>query len=231
MDFFKDRRVVLGLGALVAILLGVIIALVVTRTGPKQDQPPPASQGGLIVQPGAEESGLDPARPLRCFVDGQFVGEITLAECAQKNGVATGALDVGVDETGALAAAGAVQAPTPPPVVPTDKLPPQPATPPQQQAQAPPSPAPVPAPSQTAGGASCWAFDGSWQKLPESMDLNACVQRLYAGRCARFGQANYGRWGQQTLRLVRGRVEISDDNRRFRTLARQGRDCAIAPVG
>ena len=36
---------------------------------------------------------------------GSFVGEITLAECAKKNGVATGALDVGVDETGALAAA------------------------------------------------------------------------------------------------------------------------------
>ena len=36
---------------------------------------------------------------------GQFVGEFTLAECARRNGVATDALDVGIDETGALAAA------------------------------------------------------------------------------------------------------------------------------
>src|SRR5206468_8925951 len=42
---------------------------------------------------------------LRCFVNGQFVGELPLAVCAQRNGVATGSLDVGLDPSGALAAA------------------------------------------------------------------------------------------------------------------------------
>ena len=84
----------------------------------KPTEEPPASRAGLIVETGrADDTKLDPARPLRCFVGGAFVGEITLAECAKKNGVATGALDVGVDETGALAAAdqaGMVLTPLPP---------------------------------------------------------------------------------------------------------------------
>jgi hypothetical protein len=79
----------------------------------------PASQAGLIVEQGRDDdTRLDPARPIRCFVEGQFAGEITLTECARRNGVATGALDVGVDETGALAAsgsAGTMLTPLPPP--------------------------------------------------------------------------------------------------------------------
>lgn len=227
MEFLKDRRVVLALGALAAIVLGAVIALAIGRGSKPAEEPPPASQGGLVVQPGVEDTNLDPARPLRCFVDGQYVGELTLAVCAERNGVATGALDVGVDETGALAAAGSVSAPTPPmPAAPAPAQPAQP--PPQQQAQAPAQPAPTPAPTPAADGGVCWSFaGGSWSRLPESLSLNGCVQRLFAGNCVRFGQAEYGRWGQQTLRLVRGRVEISDDNRRFRTLARQDRDCSI----
>lgn len=228
MEFLKDRRVVLGLGALIAIVLGVIIAFGILGGTKKTDEPPPASQGGLIVENGRDDdTRLDAARPIRCFVEGQFVGEITLAECAKRNGVATGALDVGVDETGALAATGAtgsIVAPLPP----TDQTPPV-------IAQAPPptttGPAPTPAPTPVADGNACWRYaDGNWTKL-ENMSLNACVQRLYAGQCERIGRATYGRWGQQTLRLVPNKVEISDDNRRFRTLARQDRSCAIEPVG
>jgi hypothetical protein len=63
------------------------------------------------------------------------------------------------------------------------------------------------------------------------MDLNSCVQTLYAGQCEQRGAASYGRWGEQTLRLVRDKVEISSDNRRFRTLVEQGPGCAIPPVG
>jgi hypothetical protein len=37
-------------------------------------------------------------------VGGQFVGELPLADCAKRNGVATGGLDVGLDPAGALAA-------------------------------------------------------------------------------------------------------------------------------
>ena len=63
-----------------------------------------------------------------------------------------------------------------------------------------------------------------------SSDLS-CVQTLFAGRCEPAGSATYGRWMQQTLRLVPGRVEVSADNRRFRTLADQGAGCAISPIG
>src|SRR3989338_2002981 len=124
MDFLKDRRiVVLGGGAALALLAGLgIAAALLAGHDQKQTEAPPASRARLIVETGRDDdTKLDPARPLRCFVGGAFVGEITLAECAKKNGVATGALDVGVDETGALAAAdqaGTVLTPLPqaPPV-------------------------------------------------------------------------------------------------------------------
>jgi hypothetical protein len=63
------------------------------------------------------------------------------------------------------------------------------------------------------------------------MDLNACVQTLFAGRCEPQGGASYGRYGQQTLRRVAGRIEVSDDNKSFRTLAAQNPDCSLPPVG
>jgi len=63
------------------------------------------------------------------------------------------------------------------------------------------------------------------------MDLNGGVQACFAGQCEKRGGATYGRWGEQTLRLVRDKVEISQDNRRFRTLVEQGANCSIPPVG
>jgi hypothetical protein len=226
MEFLKDRRIVIAIGAVLAIVLGALIALGIANGSKAPDAPPPASQGGLVVENGRDDdTKLDAARPIRCFVEGQFVGEITLAECAKRNGVATGALDVGVDETGALAASGqtgAIVAPLPP----SDLGPPVAQAPPQSS-----GPAPTPAPTSVADGGACWRYaDATWTKL-EGMSLNACVQRLYAGQCERPGRATYGRWGQQTLRLVPGKVEISDDNRRFRTLARQDRGCNIDAVG
>jgi hypothetical protein len=222
MDF-KDRRTlfVLGGGA-VALLAGLIIAgamLAAQRREPAQ--PPPASSAGLVIDStGPEDARMDPAKPLRCFVAGQFVGELTLADCAKRNGVATDALDVGLDETGALAAAdqaGAVLTPLPPVVDVTNE-----ADNGAGGAQ-PPVNAPV-------GG--CLRYDqGKWTRLPGDVSLNACVQALFAGRCEKPGGATYGRWMQQTLRLVPGRVEVSGDNHSFRTLADQGAGCAITPVG
>jgi len=222
MEFFKDRRIVLAVGGGVALLLGILIAVTIMRGSRAPAAPPPASQAGLVVETGRDdETRLDPARPIRCFVAGQFAGEITLTECAQRNGVATGALDVGVDETGALAAAdsaGTILAP----------LPPSPVTP------APTQPAPIDAdePSQaTAVGSMCWRYaSGGWSQAG-AMDLNSCVQALFAGQCEKRGGATYGRWGEQTLRLVRDKVEISQDNRRFRTLVEQGPNCSIPTVG
>jgi hypothetical protein len=124
---------------------------------------------------------------------------------------------VGLDESGALAAAdqaGAVLTPLPPEAD-------------AKQAGGDDAPLPVNAPVGT-----CQRYDqGKWAKLPGEVSLNACVQALFAGRCERPGGASYGRWMQQTLRLVTGRVEVSADNHSFRTLADQGAGCAITSVG
>ncbi|MBN9318316.1 MAG: hypothetical protein J0I28_01305 [Caulobacterales bacterium] len=210
MEFLKDRRIVLALGGALALLAGLVIAVAVMAGGKKKSaEAPPASQAGLVVEMGRDDDAkLDPARPLRCFVNGQFVGEITLADCARKNGVATGALDVGVDESGALAAAdtaGTVLTPLPPEPVSTL--------------------ATAPAPVTVTSGPSdaCWRYTGGqWSRLPSDMPVSACVQTLFSGRCERTGGATYGRWGEETLRLVPGRVEISADNRSFRPLVDQG---------
>ena len=226
MEFLKDRRTLLALvGGALALLAGLIIANVMVNKG-KDEKPsaPPASKGGLVVETRAPDDGrLDPAKPLRCFVAGQYAGEMTLADCAKRNGVATGALDVGVDEAGNLAAAdqaGTMLTPLPPQPEAVTPLNPAPTT-------------PVQAPTATnapAGG--CWRYvDGGWRKLPNDLTLNACVQTLFAGRCERPGGATYGRWMQQTLRLVPGKVEVSGDNRSFRPLAEQAQNCSISTIG
>ncbi|MBO9545100.1 hypothetical protein [Caulobacter sp.] len=224
MDFLKDRRIIIGGGATLALLAGLGIAVaLMSGHDKKPSEEPPASRAGLIVETGRDDDAkLDPARPLRCFVGGSFVGEITLAECAKKNGVATGALDVGVDETGALAAAdqaGTVLTPLPPtPTVaaPAATTPSNPATP------------SVPNASANTPLAACWRYAGNeWRRLPGDITLNACAQQLFGGRCEKTGGATYGRWGEETLRLVPGRVEISADNRSFHTAFDQGPNCSI----
>jgi len=219
LEFFKNQRVVVGLGTVLAIALGSGLAVVV-KSGVKLKAPTPALHSGLVVEVGREDDGkLDPGRPLRCFVGGAFVGEITLSECARKNGLDTGALDVGVDETGALAAAdqaGIVLTPLPPVSTPED-----------------PVAASAPAITPASGPlAACWRYQGvEWRRLPTEMGLNACVQALFSGHCERPGGATYGRWGDQTLRLLPGHVEASADNRTFHTLAEQPASCAIPPIG
>jgi hypothetical protein len=61
------------------------------------------------------------------------------------------------------------------------------------------------------------------------MPLSACVQALFSGRCERPGGASYGRWGDSTLRLAPHRVEMSDDNRNFRTVVEQNDDGCVIP--
>ena len=226
-DLFKNQKVVLAIGGALAILLGVGIAAGIMMKDHGSTKPPPASHAGLVVETGGrDDQTLDPARPLRCFVGGQFVGLATLADCAKKNGVATRALDVGVDATGALAAAsdnGPVIQPLNPSQLQVTPLTPPPA-----------APAEAGGGTQTSGGsviALCWRHDTDWRKLPSELSLNGCVQALFAGRCVKPGEAQYGRWGDETLRLVPRRVEISTDNRTFRPLADQSPACAIAPVG
>ena len=143
---------------------------------------------------------------------GQLVGDLTLADCAKRNGVATDALDVGIDQSGALAAADqAGTAITP--------------LPPGEGKVAEDEPTATPAAPPVAGAPvdACWRYAGSqWRKLTPDMPLAVCAQILFAGRCERVGEAAYGRWGAQTLRLVPGRIESSSDNRNFRPLMDQG---------
>jgi len=227
MELLKDRRVILAGGAALALVAGLGIAIALLGGKDKQTEPPPASRAGLIVETGrADDTKLDPARPLRCFVGGQFVGETTLAECAKKNGVATGALDVGVDETGALAAAdqaGMVLTPLPP----VPEVAPAPTAPVAGPAPTAPTPAATSAPL-----AACWRYAGNeWRRLPGEITLNACAQALFAGRCEKTGGATYGRWGEETLRLVPGHVEASSDNRSFHSVIDQGPNCSIPVAG
>jgi hypothetical protein len=223
MDFNDSRTRFALIGAVAALVAGLLIAWAMVRSHRGEaTPPPPASRGGLVIDSAAPQDGrLNAARPLRCFVAGQFVGELALADCAKRNGVATDALDVGVDPSGALAAAqqgGAVVTPLPPPAEPVQAAPPAAA-----------ASAPL-AVSVPAG--PCWRYgDGQWRKLPSDLTLNACVQTLFAGRCERQGGATYGRWMQQTLRLVPGRVEVSGDNHSFRSLVEQGGGCSVPAVG
>ena len=224
MAFPNDNRTILAIGAGVAILAAIVIALVFSAGGDKTPEAPPASKGGLNVEL-AEAPALEATRELRCFVNGQYIGMATLADCARRNGLATDALDVGLDETGALAAA-PTAAFAPPPELPSIDL---------TQLDAAPQPNPVeasrPTPAPAASGSACLRHTGSeWRSLSQGMSLNACVQALYAGTCVRPGDAQYGRWGDITLRLVPRRVEQSNDNSRFRVLAEQDRECQFPGV-
>jgi hypothetical protein len=213
MDFSRpETRLALG-GALAALAAGGLLAFAMIR--PHRDEPtppPPASQGGLVIDPsGAHVGQIDAAKPLRCFVAGQLVGELPLADCARRNGVATDALDVGLDASGAPAAAPAGAASVTP-------LPPAPAS---------ASSSPVAQPINV-----CWTYaGGTWRRLPGDTTLSGCVQALFAGRCATTGETAYGRFADQTLRLVPGRVEVSADNHSFRTLAEQGPGCSLPAAG
>ena len=231
MDIFKDRRFLFILGGGLALTAGGLFAWAMLADPRDSDEAPPASQGGLIVQTGRDDDiKLDPARALRCFVNGQFVGEMPVSDCAKRNGVATGALDVGIDSTGKLAAANGVStalAPLPPAgEKPTPKA------------------APTPQPggaedytgvgaTQTASGTqACWRYAGaSWQRVAGGTTLNACLQTLYAGQCVRPGSAVYGRWGETTQSLADGQVETSGDNRDFSPLIQQGPGCSIPNLG
>lgn len=221
MDLAQPRLRLALWGAVAALAAGGLIAFALIR-GHRGERtpPPPASQAGLVIDAsGAGVGKIDAAKPLRCFVDGKFVGELSLRDCAQRNGVATDALDVGVDASGALAAAqpgGSAITPLPPSQSPALVA---------VQPAAPPAVAPS-APAVPLG--DCWRFaDGHWRKLPSQTSLGGCVQALFAGRCEQAGGASYGRWGAQTLRLVPGRIEASADNRSFHSLVEQGPGCSI----
>lgn len=215
----NDNRIIIAVGAGLAILVAVVLALVFTGGRSEAPSAPRPEPGDLTVDV-TDVGPMEPTRELRCYVNGQFVGMATLAVCAQRNGVATDALDVGLDETGALVAA------------PTASLAPPPILPPIEMTEVDPSPMPdeIDQPTtptvQPVSGSPCLRFGGNeWRTVSPGMTLNQCVQALYAGTCVRPGEALYGRHGEVTLRLVPRRVEQSNDNNRFRALIDQDRNC------
>ena len=221
MTIMRSRRLWLTVGGGLAVLLVSIAAgLLILRHEHASQAPPAASTGGLVVEMGRpDDAKPDPTTPLRCFVNGQFIGMDTLADCAKKNGVATQALDVGVDSAGALAAASVAGSNLSP-------LPPEAA-----QAADVPDGAPVDAtvqPQREPTGDCLRYVGGEWRKVSDALSLSACVQALFAGRCERLGGASFGRWMGQTLRLAPHEVDISNDNKSFRTLTEQSdADCSI----
>ena len=220
----KDRRVQLAIGAAIALTAGLALAIGLALRPDADEGPPPASEGGLVVQTGHDEvQKLDPSQPLKCYVGGRLAGEMTVADCAKKNGVATGALDVGVAPSGGLAAS----------APPSDlTIPPPPPPPNDAEAAAGDEAVASGDDAAASGGRPCYAHDGGrWSRTPGLATLGACVQTLFAGQCEAPGAAVYGRWGNKSLRLVLGRVEISDDGSNFRTLAVQTGACAIPDVG
>lgn len=226
------RRTILLAGGALALAAGLGGAFLLMNRGPSpQPKPGEGLPGtGLQVEVGRTDSSLEAARPLRCFVEGRYVGEMGLNDCARRNGVATGALDVGLDASGAVAAGeGQPLQPLPQPI---GQAPPQSPAGGEDDlvATAPEQAAPTPA---AAPGGACWRFNGvNWRQISSDGSLNQCVQDLFAGQCARPGSASYGRWSNQTLRLVTGRVERSSDNRNFRTLASQPPgECSVPAVG
>lgn len=214
----QDNRTLIAIGAALAVVVAIVAALIFSGGG-KPGAPPPASQGGLTVDV-ADAPALDTTRELRCFVNGQFVGMATLANCARRNGLATDALDVGVDDTGAVIAF--TPPPGPPPISSIDFA----TVEPDPAAAAPTAEPAQPAAQPAAAGSPCLRYTGSdWRSLSAGLTLNQCVQALYAGTCVKPGDALYGRWGDTTLRLVPRRVEQSADNNRFRTLTEQNSAC------
>ena len=227
LKLLRDRRVVIAAAAGVLVLFAGLGAAVMVKGRPQPAPLATASPGSLQVEMGKTDAGLDVDRPLRCFVGGQFIGMVSLGDCARRNGVAPGGLDVGLDPTGAVA--GAV-----PDADVLQPLPTAPQPPPAEAGDVDSSPAAaegVPASAPAARSAACWRFVGEWRKVADQMTLDACVQALFAGRCERPGAADYGRWDNDTLRLVIGRVEQAVDNRTFRPLVKQWQeDCAIPNI-
>lgn len=219
----RKRLIWLAIGGAAALVLAIVLALSLSskhKDGPRMNE---GTSPGLVLNID-EAPTLDAQKELRCFVNGEFVGMLSIPECAKRNGVAAQALDVGIDESGEMIAAPTASL-APPPVLPSLDA--------TGDGAAPVSNEPseiVPEAPRTASGpvAACLRYSGGqWNRLSDSLTLGACVTLLYDGRCERPGSASYGRWGAQSLRLVPKRVEISEDNRNFRTLVEQGAGCSV----
>ena len=240
MSWLTDRRVLAGLGAGVAVVLAVGAALLLSGSPRSQDATPPvessnitgSSAGGLKVEMG-KAAKLESDTSVRCFVNGQFVGMQTAADCARRNGVAPGGLDVGLDQSGAIAAGGGdthLQPLNTTGSANDDSSGPQ-GAPGDQTADAADSDDSDADPRSYASAppADCRRFaGGAWRPAGRGVSLDSCVHSLFDGRCPPPGQVVYGRWGGLTLRDSPGRIDVSTNNQDFSPLAPQyPADCSI----
>jgi hypothetical protein len=246
MSLFQDRRALAGIGAVAAVVLAVGAALFLSRS-PKPDEAGSATPvessnitgstaGGLKVEMGKAPK-VESDTSVRCFVKGQFVGMQTAADCAQKNGVAPGALDVGLDQSGAIAAGGGDTRLAPladanaVADARSDKSDDSDDAAATTDASADPT-EPGPRSYADAAPAQCRRYvAGGWRPAGDGVGLDACVHTLFDGRCPPPGQVIYGHWGGLTLRSSPGRIDVSQNNRDFRPLAPQyPADCSIPPL-
>jgi len=220
--------VLAALIAVVVVLIALGGALTLLRHGHGGDGTTPASSSGELKVEMGKSAKVQADTSVRCFVKGQFVGMETAADCAQKNGIAPGALDVGLDQSGAIAAGGAgahlqpLSNATGDGQADDDKPDAADAGPgdgdPHSYADTPP--------------ADCRAYaPGGWRNAGQGVNLDACVHTLFDGRCPAPGQVVYGHWGALTLRASPGRIDVSRNNRDFSPLAPQyPADCSIPPL-
>lgn len=214
MNALQDRRVQLALAAVTAVLLALLLAVFMLRQPKGSEKGADQAKGALQVDTVQNEAKVSQTKPLRCFVAGQYVGDFPVLECAKRNGVAAQALDVGLDPaTGQVAGGSAPLQPLPAPT--------------SSAAPAPTAPVIAEAPQASSAG-DCLRYAGNeWRGAGQGLSVGQCVRVLFDGRCVRPGDALYGRSGAMTVRLLPGRVEISPDNRNFRTLMTQDQDCEL----
>ncbi|MDI7774341.1 hypothetical protein [Asticcacaulis sp. EMRT-3] len=221
----EKRWLWLAGGAIVALVIGIALAVAMS-SGHKDESKMNDQPTGLTFNVSDPKPTLDPKKPLRCYVAGAYVGEVTLAECAKRNGVAAQSLDVGQDDQGNMTAA-----PTgslaPVPLAPASSV----SAPEAQAANTGGEVVPPTVPAAAGPTAACLRYNSnSWNRLADNITLGQCAVLLYDGRCVSPGQASYGRWGSKTLRLVPHRVEQSDDNTNFHGFVDQGQGCSVPLV-
>ena len=202
----KNLIVIIG-GALIVLVIAIFGAKWLSK-GHENDPRMNTKPTGLQVSVTEAPTGIT-QKTLRCFVNGAYVGDFSLSECAQKNGVAAQSLDVGLDDKGNPTAA------------PTASLAPPTSAPPKNLVTTKTETDTGSGEETMAQGACLRYAGGDWSEEAVGLSLAQCAHRLYDGHCERPGSASYGRWANQTLRLVPGRVEVSVDNHNFHTLYEQ----------
>lgn len=228
-DRLREPRVLAALGG-GAVLLAVVVAaaLALSHRGDAQ-VPEGASSGSLQVEAG-KTTTTGAAASLRCFVGGQMVGEMPLADCAARNGVSSQALDVGLPPPPSPPETAAADPDANPPTADGGQGAGTPTT-----ASVAPSTSPSDAdaaadagPTGDARGQCLRYAGGGWRGAPRGAgSLKACTHALFDGRCVARGDAIYGRYGALTLRAVPGRIEVASDNRSFHPLVAVDEGCNI----